>query len=97
MHTASDGGMITNIIDCRKRQHRWKLVDAIIESTWHDNGCLDSDQAERDDREPGYAARKNVSVAEAVEWAASFEVPLTLYLYDEGSDSVPDLPAPHFL
>jgi hypothetical protein len=83
--------MILNIIDRRTNAYRWKLVDAIIEAAWHDNACHDaSHQLEPDHREPGYAARKGLSLAEAVVWASSFDVDLTLYLYDPGSDAVPD-------
>ena len=81
--------MIVNIVDRRVNQHRWKVVDAIDESTWHDNTCQNSDYAEHDYREPSYAARKDVSLTVAVAWASSMAVSVTLYLYDQGSDTVP--------
>jgi len=80
--------MLQNIIDRRTRPYRWQLVDVIVEPTWHDNACADSDQANRDDREPGYAARKNISLSEAVEWVAAMPLPVTLYIHDAGSDWV---------
>ena len=87
--------MIQNIIDRRKRQYRWLTVDVIAEPTWHDNTCADADQAERNDDEPGYAARKNISLSEAVRWVASMPLPMTLYIYDTGSDAVAaDVPWP---
>lgn len=77
--------MIQNIIDRRKRQHRWLTVDVVAEPTWHDNTCGDTDQAERDDREPQYDARKNISLSEAVRWVEAMPLPMTLYIYDAGS------------
>jgi hypothetical protein len=86
--------MIQNISDRRTRPYRWLHVDAIAEPTWHDNSCPDSDQAPRDDREPGYAAKKNISLADAVNWVAAMPVPMTLYIYDGGSDTIYDVPWP---
>jgi hypothetical protein len=39
--------MIWNIIDRRKRPYRWRVVTAIIEATWHDDSCPDSDTPRR--------------------------------------------------
>jgi hypothetical protein len=78
--------MIANILDRRKRPFRWKRVDAIIEPTWHDNACADSDQATKDDREPIYDERKGISLADAVTWAQALPLEVTLYLYDEGGN-----------
>jgi len=75
--------MIWNIIDRRKSPYRWKLVTAIIEATWHDNGVPDSDQAERDDG-PTYEEKAAISVADAITWAQAEAFPVTLYLYDLG-------------
>ena len=83
-------GLIFNIIDRRGNVHRWESIDIIVEPTWHDNACLDSDQALHNNREPGYAPQEGISLAEAVTCASSFDVPLTLYFYDKGSDAVPD-------
>ena len=82
--------MILNIVDRRVNIYRWKCIDVIVEATWHDNAFADGDQAPQDEREPGYAAQKGISLADAVNWASSFAIPLTLYLYDEGSNAVPD-------
>lgn len=77
--------MILNVIDKRKKRYRWKRVNAIIESAWHDNGVEDADQAERrDDVEIAYDANESISVAEAIDWASSKEDGVTLFLYDEG-------------
>lgn len=87
--------MILNVVDRRARPYRWKKVDVIIEPTWHDNNCDDADQDKPHNEEPGYAARNGVSVADAVVWATAISVPLTLYIYDEGSDVVAvDVPWP---
>ncbi|WP_043831777.1 hypothetical protein [Muricoccus aerilatus] len=87
--------MILNVVDRRKNTYRWKSIDVIVEPTWHDNAFADGDQAPHDYSELGYAARKGVSLAEAVTWALSFTVPLTLYLYDEGCGAVDDGCAPN--
>jgi hypothetical protein len=80
--------MIQNIIDRRKRNYRWARVDVVVEPTWHDNTCRDSDQAVRDDREPVYDAQSGVSLADAIDWAQALPLPMTLYIYDDGANSV---------
>jgi hypothetical protein len=79
--------VILNVIDRRGRPYRWKTINAIVESTWHDNTVADADQAsdEGTDDEIGYAERRGHSVAEAVSWAHAMEEAVTLYLYDEGN------------
>jgi hypothetical protein len=76
---------ITNIIDRRKRRHRFETVNAIVEAAWHDNTVNDSDQVEQpaDDDGPNYDQREHISLAEAVEWAMSFKQQVTLYVYDK--------------
>ncbi len=82
--------MIANIIDRRTRKYRWKSVQAIIEAIWHDNSCEDSDQAqvgsENGDSYVLYEERDGVSVSEAVTWAQGQSCPVTLYLYDQGTN-----------
>jgi hypothetical protein len=78
--------MISNIVDRRKRQYRWKQITAIIEPTYHDNSVDDSDAV--DELELGfivYDERAAVSVADAIAWATSLPFAATLYLYDLGS------------
>ncbi len=76
--------MILNIIDDRKRPHRWKTVNAIVEATWHDNSCPDADQAELPDdvHHVFFEDRDGLSVAEAIEWASRMPQLVTLYLSD---------------
>ena len=76
--------MIWNIVDRRKRPHRWKAITAIIEPTYHDNSCADSDQAEETLDDFVYDQRAEISLADAVIWAQSLSFPATLYLYDLG-------------
>ncbi|ESQ90778.1 hypothetical protein ABAC460_08070 [Asticcacaulis sp. AC460] len=81
--------MIANIIDKRTRPYRWKRIQAIIEAVWHDNACADSDQADvgtEDGEYILYDARDGISVSEAISWAHGFVCPVTLYLYDEGTN-----------
>ncbi|WCL53230.1 hypothetical protein [Gimibacter soli] len=72
--------MIANIIDSRKKKFRWKTVNAIVEATWQDNSCSDSDQAE--EGEAVFDERKGISVHEAIDWASNMTMPVTLYLSD---------------
>lgn len=74
---------ISNIIDRRKRQYRFEVVNAIVEAAWHDNSCKDSDQILSSDNGPDYSEREHISLADAVTWANKFEAPVTLYLYDK--------------
>ena len=76
--------MIWNITDNRKRPHRWKRINAIIEATSHDNGLPDSDQAEEDPDPTLIDERKGISVADAIAWANAQPDAVTLFLYDEG-------------
>jgi hypothetical protein len=76
--------MLGNIQDHRKRAHRWKSVNVVVEATWLDNGVKDSDQAPRGDYT--YSDRDGISLSEAIAWANTFEELVTLYIYD----------APHF-
>lgn len=77
--------MITNIIDKRERRYRWKKIAAIVEATWHDNNCDDSDFADpKPEHDLDYDERENISLGEAVDWASSLKADVTLYLYDAG-------------
>ncbi len=75
--------MILNVIDNRKLRYRWKLVNAIVEPTWHDNSSRDADQAEPTEGELDYEENNKVSVSEAIKWADRLAFPVTLYLYDD--------------
>jgi hypothetical protein len=74
--------VIWNVVDHRQRRYRWKRIDAVIEPTWQDNCCADSDQAEKIASLDPCEARKGVSVAEAIAWANGKAHAVTLYLYD---------------
>jgi hypothetical protein len=75
--------MIQNVIDNRKRQHRWERITAVIEPTWHDNSVADADQAEPAAGEAEYEERSGLSAGEAVAWAQGLPYPVTVYVYDE--------------
>lgn len=76
--------MIYNIIDRRKRPHRWRDVNAIIEATSHDNACKDADQQPPSDDDVAYDQLEDVTLQEAIVWANEQPSPVTLYLYDKG-------------
>jgi len=78
--------MIWNVVDRRKRHHRWKRITGIIEPTYHDNSVSDSDQLE-EPPEAGfspYDAIAETCLADAVIWAQAKRYPVTLFLYDLG-------------
>lgn len=83
--------MLGNICDHRKRPHRWKCVNVVVEATWLDNRVKDSDQALRGDHT--YGDRDWISLNEAIAWANTFEELVTLYIYD--APSVVEGPAIH--
>jgi hypothetical protein len=78
--------MIYNIIDGRSRRYRWKRVDTVIEATADDNCVDDADEQPEGPDDIVYASRKGLSVETAIPWARAEPSPVTLYLYDEGSD-----------
>jgi len=80
--------MLYNIIDGRKRRHRWQKINAIIEPTWHDNSVQDSDQAPTLHLKSDLVCenKNDISVNEAIKWAEEQNIPVTLYLYDFKAD-----------
>lgn len=77
--------MITNIVDRRTNAHKWLLVDAVVEPTWHDNTVKGADRAEKGDpalEKLGYEEICGVRLSRAFEWAEGFAYPTTLYIYD---------------
>ena len=79
--------MLCNVIDNRTRRFRWRRVEAILEATSHDNANGDSDPVEPADDELLFDKRDGLSVAEAVAWANAQPGMVTLFLYDEGTNS----------
>ena len=79
--------MLCNIIDNRSSRYRWRRVEAILEATSHDNGCPDADPVEPADDDLLFDKRDGLSVAEAVAWANAQPGMVTLFLYDEGTNS----------
>ena len=77
--------MITNVIDKRNKPYRWKTVNAVIENTWQDNSCADSDQTSKTSEfQVPYDEKQNISVAQAMTWGMSQKADVTLYIYDKG-------------
>ncbi len=76
--------MIFNVIDNRKRRHRWKRVNAVIEATAHDNSVNDADTVPDSPDDITYEEREGVSLQEAIVWADAQPSAVTLFLYDEG-------------
>ena len=80
--------MLCNIIDHRKSPYRWAKVNAVIENTSHDNGVDNADFIEAPN-EHGVLCddRDDISLNDAIVWAQSQKVPVTLFIYDAGDDN----------
>ena len=77
---------LVNIKDERLHPYRFRKVNAVVEATWHDNSCQNSDLVgvpELGDDGPDYQEREHISLAEAIEWANTFKNPVTLYIWDQ--------------
>jgi hypothetical protein len=86
--------MLTNIIDRRKHPYKFKIVNAVIEPTRHDNRVKGADKAEPKPRLDkswiGYDEKEHVAVRTAILWAVLHHDYVTLYLYDKDSGIRPD-------
>jgi len=79
--------MIWNIIDARKNPHKWKKIDAVAESTAHDNSCKGADIFDEEDDYPvQYEEYFDVPLRDAVLWAESLRGKVTLYIYDHSPE-----------
>lgn len=63
-----------------------------MEATFHDNSCSDSDQATvlelQDPKHVVYERRDSISLADAIDWASDAACPVTLFVYDQGANSM---------
>ena len=73
---------IFNIIDGRNRPYQFKKLNVKIEPTRHDNSCVDADQANSDNSGLIIEERWGISLDQAITWAATLPIGVTLYLYD---------------
>lgn len=78
--------MLANIVDQRKNNKCGDDINVVMEPTWHDNTCKDADQYPMETTAPSIQEKYNISLADAIEWANEYEVPMTLYLYDKEHD-----------
>lgn len=77
--------MICNIVDRRTNTYRWAKITAIVEPTWHDNSCVNADQALVGEAEGiGYDEYPETTLKQAMERAAALSYDVTVYLYDLG-------------
>lgn len=77
--------MIGNIVDNRIKQYRWARITVILEPTWHDNRCVNSDQAEKgEDEGMGYQEYPDIALSDAMVAAYALPYMVTVYLYDLG-------------
>ena len=82
---------VANIIDERTRKYCSFRITAMIEPACMSNDLPDSDQYdENDDRiSTCFEERPDTSVYLAINWANTFDFPISLYLFDfHGTDDV---------
>jgi len=74
--------MITNIVDDRKNNKKWKLIWGTVEPTFHDNSCRESDRAEPDSSRLGFIqfTSSAMPLTDILTWANQFPGENTLYL-----------------
>ena len=79
--------MLCNFVDDRTDPRNSLKVDAAVEATWHDNSVTDADQAPviEDETYVLIEFRKNIGLAEAVDWAIAAPGPVTLFVRDAAS------------
>lgn len=79
--------MLWNVRDRRSNKYCVD-IDAVFEPGFHDNSIKDSSQAEEDDSWT-IASEYNTTIDAAVSRAMNdWDTPVTLYLYDAGSDPI---------
>lgn len=81
--------MIANIVDKRRRRHRWKNVHVILEAIWQDNSVADSDQAEPTEPVVDYIEFDDMPLAEAISLAHAEQGIVTMFIYDAAEIKVP--------
>lgn len=83
-------GIIVNIVDNRSFNYLWKSLDVCCEPAWHDNSIKPTDLAEplADHEDWSYDEALDMSLAQALVWAANHPGEVTLYLYDLGALSI---------
>jgi len=76
---------VVNIVDERTHKHN-VAIDAIFEPSTHDNSCKGATQFEETVAPFVYRELYKTTVAEAIAEMDGYRAPITLYMYDFGSN-----------
>lgn len=74
-----------NIIDRRNSQYNVE-VDVVFEPNWYDNSCKDATEFMQLEDTFTIDNMDDTTVEDAVKKCNTWDLPVTLYLYDKGSD-----------
>lgn len=74
-----------NIIDRRKNTYDVE-VDAVFEPSWHDNSCVNATEFLQQEEDWSIDNMDSTTVEEAIMHCDTWDLPVTVYLYDKGSD-----------
>ena len=77
---------VGNIIDRRKESQYNVYVDVVFEPSWHDNSCENATAFEQLENTFDIDGMNDITIEDAVKKCDDWDLPVTLYLYDKGSD-----------
>ena len=76
-----------NIVDRRKESQYNVYVEVVFEPSWHDNSTAGATEFMTDDESLLIIDNMNdTTIEDAVKKCDDWDLPVTLYLYDKGSD-----------
>lgn len=77
---------VGNIVDRRDNQYNVE-IDAVFEPSWHDNSCSEATNfMQLSDSELTVDHIDDTTVEDAIKHCDTWDLPVTLYLYDKGAD-----------
>ena len=79
--------MISNIVDRRTNTYDVN-VDAVFEPCQHDNSIEGATQFTWGNEEFSYDELSGTTIVAAIEYARKWDCPVTLFLYDRGSNDI---------
>lgn len=76
---------VGNIVDRRSNAYIVE-VDVVFEPSWHDNSCKEATEFFQDDNAFSIYDICNTTVEDAIKHCDTYDIPVTVYLYDKGSN-----------
>ena len=74
-----------NIVDRRKNNYTVE-VDVVFEPSWHDNSCEGATEFLQQEEDWSIDSINDTTVEDAIIHCDQWDLPVTVYLYDKGSD-----------